>query len=90
MFYFQSIVIRSESPPHPRDKMQSNPQWQLSDPFSEWIPDHFENTKGRSATMTGDLAILDKSNLENLTLGPFTINSEQYARQLVNLSEHLS
>ena len=40
--------------------------------------------------MTGDLAILDKSNLENLTLGPFTINSEQYARQLVNLSEHLS
>ena len=35
----------------------------------------------------GDLVMMERSNLDNFTLGPFTINSEQYARQLVNLSE---
>ena len=37
--------------------------------------------------MVGDLVMMERSNLDNFTLGPFTINSEQYARQLVNLSE---
>ena len=36
---------------------------------------------------TGDLVMVERSNIDNFTLGPFTINSEQYARQLVNLSE---
>ena len=30
---------------------------------------------------------LERTSLDNFILGPFTINSEQYARQLVNLSK---
>lgn len=37
--------------------------------------------------VAADLVMMERSSLDNFTLGPFTVNSEQYARQLVNLSE---
>jgi len=35
--------------------------------------------------LAADLVMMERSSLDNFTLGPFTVNSEQYARQLVNL-----
>ena len=58
-----------------------------STPLSDNNTDYFACTQEEVMAATGDLVMMERSNIDNFTLGPFTINSEQYARQLVNLSE---
>ena len=56
-------------------------------PLSDNNTDYFACTEEEVMAGTGELVMMERSSIDNFTLGPFTINSEQYARQLVNLSE---